>query len=431
MRPIYALACLAMCAAALEPAGIKPRGFQAAYELEKGVAPQQQSPAPSRPPQQQLQRQPPQPQQQRVQAVAGACPAPAQLGLSGCQPSPALWALVALAAAALFAGGVAVGAAWRRPAALEPQQQAARPAAPAPAGPREARPGPAGASQEAMASGTAEPKPRLTGAAAEAAASSSIIKDAGQAGSQAGEQPAAEGDSGEQPAAAPAASASVAEAAAGAGVEAGGEEACSGGSGEPLPSPHDLLQLQSVVLGAQQQEQEQPSAGASAVRSGPGEPARSQLAAADESGDGGGGGRSQLSALIPDEDREEIAAAGALVVELTRSLQIDVGALSAGERLQLLHTVLAAWQGQQAKRHSEAMTRWVGAGGFPGMCDVCGVCVCWRAAVGYLLHSVVRLLHAQRLAGWPREPIARGCPAPAWGRCKALHTLQAKMAHYI
>lgn len=60
---------------------------------------------------------------------------------------------------------------------------------------------------------------------------------------------------------------------------------------------------------------------------------------------------------VAEDDRADIRAAGALVGELTHSLQIDLQALSAGERVQLMHTVLHAWQAQQAKRHSEAMTR--------------------------------------------------------------------------
>lgn len=63
------------------------------------------------------------------------------------------------------------------------------------------------------------------------------------------------------------------------------------------------------------------------------------------------------SSAVAEADRADIVAAGALVAELTRSLQIDVAALSASERLQLVHTVLQAWQAQQAKRHGEAMAR--------------------------------------------------------------------------
>lgn len=65
-----------------------------------------------------------------------------------------------------------------------------------------------------------------------------------------------------------------------------------------------------------------------------------------------------LSTLRPD-DQADVAAAAQLVLTMCRSMHVDPGQLSRGERLQLIYTMLQAWQAQQARRHAEQMHRWV------------------------------------------------------------------------
>lgn len=69
---------------------------------------------------------------------------------------------------------------------------------------------------------------------------------------------------------------------------------------------------------------------------------------------GAQGGAAELSMLRPD-DQADVAAAAQLVLTICRSMHVDPGQLSSGERLQLIYTILQAWQAQQARRHAEQM----------------------------------------------------------------------------
>ena len=79
-----------------------------------------------------------------------------------------------------------------------------------------------------------------------------------------------------------------------------------------------------------------------------------------------------LEELLGHRDRADIAAAGQLVLTMCRSLGVVPAQLSSGERLQLIYTMLQAWQAQQARRHGEEMSRWV------VMCGAVRWSVVWR-----------------------------------------------------
>lgn len=62
-------------------------------------------------------------------------------------------------------------------------------------------------------------------------------------------------------------------------------------------------------------------------------------------------------AMLQPEDASDVQSAAQLVLTMCRSMHIDPAQLSAGERLQLIYTMLQAWQAQQARRHAEDMSR--------------------------------------------------------------------------
>lgn len=68
------------------------------------------------------------------------------------------------------------------------------------------------------------------------------------------------------------------------------------------------------------------------------------------------GGAATLG-LLRSEDQADIQAAAQLVLAMCGSMQVDPSELSRGERLQLIYTMLAAWQAQQGRRHADDMSR--------------------------------------------------------------------------
>ena len=71
-------------------------------------------------------------------------------------------------------------------------------------------------------------------------------------------------------------------------------------------------------------------------------------------------------AMLQPEDASDVQAAAQLVLTMCRSMHVDPAQLSAGERLQLIYTMLQAWQAQQGRRHAEEMSR-CGAGRCGGL----------------------------------------------------------------
>ena len=72
--------------------------------------------------------------------------------------------------------------------------------------------------------------------------------------------------------------------------------------------------------------------------------------------------------MLQPEDASDVQAAAQLVLTMCRSMHIDPSQLSMGERLQLIYTMLQAWQAQQARRHAEDMSR-CGMVGGGGVCE--------------------------------------------------------------
>lgn len=61
------------------------------------------------------------------------------------------------------------------------------------------------------------------------------------------------------------------------------------------------------------------------------------------------------ASLIAEDEKEDVQAAARLVTALMSSLHVQPADLTLGERVQMINTVVHAWQAQQMKRHGEAM----------------------------------------------------------------------------
>jgi hypothetical protein len=57
------------------------------------------------------------------------------------------------------------------------------------------------------------------------------------------------------------------------------------------------------------------------------------------------------------EDQADIQAAAQLVLTMCQSMHVDPSQLDRGERLQLIYTMLHAWQAQQGRRHMQEVSR--------------------------------------------------------------------------
>lgn len=63
-------------------------------------------------------------------------------------------------------------------------------------------------------------------------------------------------------------------------------------------------------------------------------------------------------AALREEDRADVQGAAQLVLAMCRAMHIEPAQLDRGERLQLIYTMLHAWQAQTGQRHAQEMSRW-------------------------------------------------------------------------
>ncbi|KAL4448496.1 hypothetical protein ABPG75_005715 [Micractinium tetrahymenae] len=133
----------------------------------------------------------------------------------------------------------------------------------------------------------------------------------------------------------------------------------SAGSGSPSGSAAAADAAAAGIAAApdtqQQQQQQQQQPHQLKQQRDPADDGAAPLAIATAPG-AGGAGAGALS-LLRHEDQADVAAAAQLVLTMCRSMHVDPGELSRGERLQLIYTMLQAWQAQQARRHGEQMHR--------------------------------------------------------------------------
>lgn len=80
-------------------------------------------------------------------------------------------------------------------------------------------------------------------------------------------------------------------------------------------------------------------------------------------GGGAGGGDGGALGTLRADDQADIQAAAQLVLTMCRSMHVDPAQLDRGERLQLIYTMLHAWQAQQARRHTHEVSRRAAAPG--------------------------------------------------------------------
>lgn len=336
-----------------------PRGFQAAKEAERRAA--------------------------AAAAASGACTAgwcdaglpelPAgQAALPSCSgiirpPAAAVpaaqpvWLLLALVAVTAFAAGLLAGAALHSMLLRRRHKQPPKPAtARLAAGHADRLLQPAGAEAEdgskqlAQQPDSTGSRPLAAAAAADAAAAAAKADRPAAVGEGAGETP-------EVSTAPVASSVGQALAMAAAVQELVLQKSSSSSSAHDQPAASAASSAAAAVAEERQEEQQQeeqeeqqgqplvPAAVGGDAQSG-GLPGPAYSAALPPGG--------PLTMLQP-EDASDVQAAAQLVLTMCRSMHVDPAQLSAGERLQLIHTMLHAWQAQQGRRHAEEMSR-CGAG---------------------------------------------------------------------